>query len=678
MILLRQERPVWNGVILAIACVVLGSSRFAGGQEMELTLERVGHWGGCSTDIRIAGDRAYLAVGPRVVVLDVSSPGEPIFLGESEPLTDVIMALDIEGCYVYAATHDDGLHILEVSDPARIVHMGSDTPGVDCWGIEVVGDYAYIGIHDEILYTYDVCDPWHPVLVDADETTSYIDEVMLFDSYLYVPTWESVDIFDLSTPSNPSRITVIPTDGFDIAVEKGVLYAASGWPDLEVWDVHDPYHPMRITTFNSDEVQCYEIAISGGYLYGAAFQRIYILDVRDSWNPQYLNWIAVDPWVHELLINDNTLYAVNWYNGLATFDISTPETPVATGIYEKAAHGEIVGVHNDHAYLSGYRREIQIMDIGEPANPRRIGMFPDGQGIFDIVDDRMYIVAGRYDRALIIADIGADGALRLVSNTPLPGDPGDIVVDGDYAYIISYDDGMIIMDISIPEAPVVRGIFPFEMYTDVRLDVRYPYAYVVPRYIGQWYVVDISDATKPHVVKYVDYDEEAYSVMVADDLLFVGRYRGFDIYSIVDPASPMLLGGFWHSRWPFTESMVYLNQRIYAAPELVAVDVADPTHPRLVGENMRLSRLVQDLALVGNHLFAAQTETGLSVFEIHLIPDIDRDGRVDGADLVTLLQHYAAAAGNPDYLPAADFNENGRIDLGDLAKLLSQYGDSVE
>lgn len=54
--------------------------------------------------------------------------------------------------------------------------------------------------------------------------------------------------------------------------------------------------------------------------------------------------------------------------------------------------------------------------------------------------------------------------------------------------------------------------------------------------------------------------------------------------------------------------------------------------------------------------------------------DLNGNGRVDLADLATLLAVYNTCWGAAGFLPAADFNNDGCINLSDLAQLLSVYG----
>ncbi len=56
--------------------------------------------------------------------------------------------------------------------------------------------------------------------------------------------------------------------------------------------------------------------------------------------------------------------------------------------------------------------------------------------------------------------------------------------------------------------------------------------------------------------------------------------------------------------------------------------------------------------------------------------DINQDGRVDGADLITFGLHFGSLRGDTHYNAAADFNDDGRIDGLDLAILSSNFGQS--
>ena len=57
--------------------------------------------------------------------------------------------------------------------------------------------------------------------------------------------------------------------------------------------------------------------------------------------------------------------------------------------------------------------------------------------------------------------------------------------------------------------------------------------------------------------------------------------------------------------------------------------------------------------------------------------DIDKDGRVDGVDLVILARAFGTSKGEARFEIGADFDENGSIDGGDLAVLATNFGQAL-
>lgn len=71
---------------------------------------------------------------------------------------------------------------------------------------------------------------------------------------------------------------------------------------------------------------------------------------------------------------------------------------------------------------------------------------------------------------------------------------------------------------------------------------------------------------------------------------------------------------------------------------------------------------------------------GVSIFSAvgtaFLTGDIDRSGRVDGADLVQLGYSFGSRVGQGRYRDTADFNNDGAVDGDDLAQLAANFGRS--
>jgi len=103
-------------------------------------------WGGCYNDIFVYGNYAYLACAENGLgIIDLSNPSEPFDIGAYEtrgPARDVFVA----GHYAYVAERNSGIEIFDISEPADPIQAGSfDTPG-----------YARrVYVQDDLIYVAD-------------------------------------------------------------------------------------------------------------------------------------------------------------------------------------------------------------------------------------------------------------------------------------------------------------------------------------------------------------------------------------------------------------------------------------------------------------------------------------------------------------------------------------------
>ena len=75
-----------------------GASRAA---QAGVTLKVVGQFGGAVSAVAADGPYAYVAMGPRLVVFDVSEPGQPREVGRTEPLPWLLQGVTVANGYAY-------------------------------------------------------------------------------------------------------------------------------------------------------------------------------------------------------------------------------------------------------------------------------------------------------------------------------------------------------------------------------------------------------------------------------------------------------------------------------------------------------------------------------------------------------------------------------------------------
>ncbi len=85
----------------------------------DLDINLLSQIGGSSTGVAVDGNFAYIGIGPRLFILDVSNINSPAIVGRTEPLKSYIHDVTIDGDYAYVAGTYSGLHVIRISDEAN-------------------------------------------------------------------------------------------------------------------------------------------------------------------------------------------------------------------------------------------------------------------------------------------------------------------------------------------------------------------------------------------------------------------------------------------------------------------------------------------------------------------------------------------------------------------------------
>ncbi len=82
------------------------------------TMEVLAQVGGRTRGVAIDGDLAFIGVGPRVVVYDISDPSRPLWTGQSEPLAERVFAIGATKGHLWV-TLERGLMVVLERGPGR-------------------------------------------------------------------------------------------------------------------------------------------------------------------------------------------------------------------------------------------------------------------------------------------------------------------------------------------------------------------------------------------------------------------------------------------------------------------------------------------------------------------------------------------------------------------------------
>ena len=238
---------------------------------------------------------------------------------------------------------------------------------------------------------------------------------------------------------------------------------------------------------------------------------------------------------------------------------------------------------------------------------------------------------GTEGSGLEVADTSEPASVSWLGSVGTPGEPSGVAVDGTRAYVADGVSGLQVVDVSNPEAPV---IISFVNTPDYSFDVavRGFYAYVGdgrellvvdrslswPQIVGRvsigsdavavaldgiahayvassmasLSIVNVANATSPHVVGELDLPGSAYGVAVNWPCAYVGTSNwgqggpALYVVNVANPSAPQVVGslsfpgpgGLGRGVW-VGDGLAFM-----ASDEsgLYIVDVSDPTAPREV------------------------------------------------------------------------------------------------
>ncbi|MDB9539335.1 Calx-beta domain-containing protein, partial [Anabaenopsis arnoldii] len=116
--------------------------------------------------------------------------------------------------------------------------------------------------------------------------------------------------------------------------------------------------------------------------------------------------------------------------------------------YDTSGDAYDVQVVGNYAYLADGNAGLQIIDISDPANPTRTGVYDtsgDAYGV-QVVGNYAYVADG--NAGLQIIDISNPANPTPTGVYDTPGFAGDVEVVGNYAYVAEYQAGLQIIDVS--------------------------------------------------------------------------------------------------------------------------------------------------------------------------------------------------------------------------------------
>ncbi|MDP8207899.1 MAG: T9SS type A sorting domain-containing protein [Candidatus Electryonea clarkiae] len=261
-------------------------------------------------------------------IIDIDLPTNPVIAGYyyfNLPTLDT-RYITISGDYVYISAEENGIRIINVSDPSDPFEAGVYNPMEWAWGATISGDYIYIASLNEGLHIADISNPVSP------------REVAIYDN-------------------QRSATNVKVANGFAYVVGYGLENGG-----LSIIDISDPTEPDEVGFYNVEPDGAKEVSISGDYAYVMNWDGvIQKINISDSDSLTSLWSFDRNHRSENLTVNNGMAYIADGLHGFSILDI-TEQEPIQVGYYYGYDYTYDVAFVDGYAYMANSRQGFQIFD----------------------------------------------------------------------------------------------------------------------------------------------------------------------------------------------------------------------------------------------------------------------------------------------------------------------------
>lgn len=543
------------------------------------TIERAGVFGGSFSDMVVQDDHAIIAAGlGGLFIFDISTPDSPVFHQRVE-LPGELIDLDRRGDILAVAARDGGVHLLDISDgsaPTLLSTIAADGLARAIHFDDNLLLIADANLDNPRLRIFDSTDPLTPTLVGEAEDTPYAMSIATHNGFAYLANGSSINIFDISDPSNPQFVLHDgSTDANDLVIIDGVLFTDRYGLNSHAIDGATLTHLDHLAD-SASEARLFAV---GDVIYMAPLNggAIYIADASDPHNLALIDVVrltreentARDGRSGVQPVGDHLLVAQGG-SGLQVADRTLPEPDwIAHVIGSYATAGTVLGFHSqgDTLYLASGVNGLRILHAPNLDDASEIGHIDteDTANAVHVVNDVAYVACLASLKLYNVADPAIPVYLGKVAEIQTAF---EIARYGPHLYVASDEAGTYVLDVSEPDSPNVIGLLEAPgsaRSVSVGLSEGRIIAAVGAMDRGA-HLFDVTDPRQPEHLFNLTTQGTTSGVSIWQSRLALAEgSRGARVVDISNPQSPSTIQSFG-------SSSVHPDRRIYLqGPQLITI-----------------------------------------------------------------------------------------------------------
>jgi hypothetical protein len=300
------------------------------------------------------------------VTITVSLTGTPVAPEVISNIdTSFAAGFDIQGNYAFLADSDEGLKVIDISNPETPEIIGSLDTGYWFYDVAVYENHAFVAAEGN-FYSINIDNKELPSVTDAYTFGGSAEGVCVEYPYAYIScgylgTW----IMDITDPADLLRDDVFSENDWanHADVQGDLMIVADSGDGIELADITNKESVESIKVIPTS--YAYDVLIDGNYAY-VADNGDGIRVVNNIYTPESADIVhSVDMSVSadKLAIQGNFLYVACGADGIVIFDVTVPETAYVFSSFDTDGSCQDIVVRDQYAYIADYAQGFTIAKL---------------------------------------------------------------------------------------------------------------------------------------------------------------------------------------------------------------------------------------------------------------------------------------------------------------------------
>ncbi|RJP73354.1 MAG: T9SS C-terminal target domain-containing protein [Candidatus Zixiibacteriota bacterium] len=319
--------------------------------------------------------------------------------------------------------------------------LGSLYQNASLHGVAVQGNFAYLADAEDGLLIVDISNPAQMEQVGSLSSIGDASSVILYGNYAYLQCGgDTTRIVDVSDPEHPRQVGSVPLDGNFCALEAGWGYAATSSDGVMIFDVSVPASPVLVSQYNPPILAFLsDLDKEGDYLfvvccwgseedYGG--DALLVLDVSNPTSPVSLGLTAMFGRLCEIEVNQGFAYFTGSEITFQSWDVTNPAAPIQAGGLHLSSATYSLATAGNFAFTTSSIDLVRVIDLSDPFHPIVSGYYdtPEWAGDVAAADDYAYVADGDhfevYDCSIAAHNDLAVSAVPFIQPLEVPASGG--------------------------------------------------------------------------------------------------------------------------------------------------------------------------------------------------------------------------------------------------------------